>query len=687
MKKRAISFYRISAPEALLKRLVLLSCILLFGLGPLAIANETNEFTWDIDGDGQEAALTDGLLIIRYLFGFSDQALVQGAVNASATRSSPASIKTYLDDHYPELDIDGNGSPAALSDGLLIIRYLFGFNGSSLIQNAVAPDGTRTSAADIEGYLSARSGGSSGGGPPTEPPNTSKAYFEDNISQLVLTQCLPCHNENGPAKTTRLVYETSTVTGYLDSNFDVLSAYVSEGNGATLLAKMSGTQGHGGGSLYEVGTDEYAAFEEFVRLVEEEDASGEEETEPVTNAFDAFFKSSTLLNAEATLRRATILLLGRNPTPSEISLLGDGSDTALRQAIRAATEDPAFHQFLIRGANDRLLTDAFVHGIPLEQASLEGNAFYPLGTNAHADAQADAGERFFYWPKYEHWRWGLARAPLELMAYIVSNDRDYREVLTADYTMMNYAVSEFLNGGAEFDEVDPGLFSYCQAFPNEPCYDHSQFKPARNNGQTLLTERLEKEETEFQTQRIIDYDNFIDYPHAGVLNTQAFLNRYPSTETNRNRARARWTFYHFLGIDIEKSAPRTTDPVALADTDNPTLNNPACTICHQVLDPVAGAFQHYGDIGFYHESWGGLDSLPFNYKQAIPDATLSPTYLGGELFEVENEDYGPVFETSFESIAQTVYVRTSSLMTQTKIETGTLLVPNLEDPMSPSMST
>ena len=127
-----------------------------------------------------------------------------------------------------------------------------------------------------------------------------------------------------------------------------------------------------------------------------------------------------------------------------------------------------------------------------------------------------------------------------------------------------------------------------------------------------------------------------------MLNTQAFLNRYPSTETNRNRARARWTFYHFLGVDIEKSAPRTTDPIALADTDNPTLKNSACTVCHQVLDPVAGAYQHYGDIGFYHESRGGLDSLPFNYKQAIADPTLSPTYIGGELFEVENEDYGPV---------------------------------------------
>ncbi len=624
----------------------------------MAVGSEADEFTWDIDGDGKEAPLTDGLLVIRYLFGFTDQALIQGAMDSSATRSTAADITAYLDAHPGELDVDGNAKNAPLSDGLLIIRYLFGFDGASLIQNAVAPDGARTTADDIAAFLDARSGGGGSVEPPTEPPTvTAKTFFEDNVSELILDRCIVCHRSGGSAGTTRLVYEASSASGYLDNNYDVLAAYVSGGNGATLLGKMSGTQSHGGGRIYGVGTDEYAAFEEFVRLVEEEDASGGEEPEPVTNAFNTYFKSSTLLSAEATLRRATILLLGRNPNPSEISLLGDGSDAALRQAIRAATEDPAFHDFLVRGANDRLLTDAFVEGIPLEQASLEGNAFYPLGTNAHADAQADAGERFFYWPKYDHWRWGLARAPLELIAYIVSNDRDYREVLTADYTMMNYAVSDFLNGGAEFDEVDPEIFFYCQAFPNEPCYDHSQFKPARNNGQTLLTESLETEETEFQTQRITAYDSFIDYPHAGVLNTQAFLNRYPSTETNRNRARARWTFYHFLGIDIEKSAPRTTDPDALADTDNPTLKNPACTVCHQVLDPVAGAFQHYGDIGFYNESWGGLDSLPFNYKQAIPDATLSPSYLGGELFEVENEDYGPVFETSFESIAQTVYLR------------------------------
>ena len=105
------------------------------------------------------------------------------------------------------------------------------------------------------------------------------------------------------------------------------------------------------------------------------------------------------------------------------------------------------------------------------------------------------------------------------------------------------------------------------------------------------------------------------YPHAGVLNTNAFLARYPTTPTNRNRARSRWTYYHFLGVDIEKSASRTTDPVALADTNNPTMHNPACTVCHRVLDPVAGAFQDYGDEGYYKDQWGGMDSLHRFYKE------------------------------------------------------------------------
>ena len=128
--------------------------------------------------------------------------------------------------------------------------------------------------------------------------------------------------------------------------------------------------------------------------------------------------------------------------------------------------------------------------------------------------------------------------------------------------------------------------------------------------------------------RVIDPGNLsTDYPHAGILNTTVFLLRYPTTPTNRNRARSRWTYYHFLGLDIEKSASRTTDPVALADTNNPTMNNSACTVCHSVMDPVAGAYQNYGEEGEYRDERGGLDSLDEFYKEP-PDGAYTPYRRG-----------------------------------------------------------
>ena len=53
------------------------------------------------------------------------------------------------------LDIDGNGKAEALTDGLLVIRYLFGFRGESLTAGAVASDAQRRTPEDIEAFISA----------------------------------------------------------------------------------------------------------------------------------------------------------------------------------------------------------------------------------------------------------------------------------------------------------------------------------------------------------------------------------------------------------------------------------------------------------------------------------------------------------------------------------------------------
>ena len=53
------------------------------------------DFNLDIDDDGKTTALTDGLLIIRHLFGFSGDSLITGAVATDANRQSPEAITEY----------------------------------------------------------------------------------------------------------------------------------------------------------------------------------------------------------------------------------------------------------------------------------------------------------------------------------------------------------------------------------------------------------------------------------------------------------------------------------------------------------------------------------------------------------------------------------------------------------------
>ena len=51
----------------------------------------------DIDGNGSTQPLTDGLLVLRFLFGFGGGVLIAGAVDAGCTRCDAAAIEAYLD--------------------------------------------------------------------------------------------------------------------------------------------------------------------------------------------------------------------------------------------------------------------------------------------------------------------------------------------------------------------------------------------------------------------------------------------------------------------------------------------------------------------------------------------------------------------------------------------------------------
>lgn len=107
----------------------------------------------DIDGNSSYDAMTDGLLIIRYLFGLTGQSLIAGALGPGATLTDAAKLLQHLADIRPIFDVDGNGNVDALTDGVMMIRYLFGSRGPALIQGAIGPGATRSTAAQIETYI------------------------------------------------------------------------------------------------------------------------------------------------------------------------------------------------------------------------------------------------------------------------------------------------------------------------------------------------------------------------------------------------------------------------------------------------------------------------------------------------------------------------------------------------------
>ena len=109
---------------------------------------------FDVDDNGSADALSDGIVILRYLQGFTGDVLIEGVVDASGGRNTSEAIVAELDAVYADfLDVDGNGDADPLSDGIVIIRYLAGFSGEPLVQGAVSPQGTRTDPTDIEAFL------------------------------------------------------------------------------------------------------------------------------------------------------------------------------------------------------------------------------------------------------------------------------------------------------------------------------------------------------------------------------------------------------------------------------------------------------------------------------------------------------------------------------------------------------
>ena len=122
------------------------------GTDPLNRNSCATCFSLDVDRNGEITALSDGLLIIRHLFGFNGDSLISGAISADSPIDDPNEISDSLTETQA-LDIDGDGETRPLTDGLIVIRYLFGFVGQSLTVDALSSNASRADAAAIKSYL------------------------------------------------------------------------------------------------------------------------------------------------------------------------------------------------------------------------------------------------------------------------------------------------------------------------------------------------------------------------------------------------------------------------------------------------------------------------------------------------------------------------------------------------------
>ena len=108
--------------------------------------------SWDMDNNGTADALTDGLLLLRYAFGLRGSSLIKGVI-AEDSSLSLAEIEAEIETTLLIADIDGDGQVDALTDGLILLRHLFGLSGDPLVFGAISAEATRSSVIEITDYL------------------------------------------------------------------------------------------------------------------------------------------------------------------------------------------------------------------------------------------------------------------------------------------------------------------------------------------------------------------------------------------------------------------------------------------------------------------------------------------------------------------------------------------------------
>ena len=228
------------------------------------------------------------------------------------------------------------------------------------------------------------------------------------------------------------------------------------------------------------------------------------------------------------LVRASMALRGIRPSIAELQQV-QADPTTLPGIVDAYLEAPQFADTIGDMHNDvlQVRTEATQYVLPI--VGVASNNGWTASQVNHA----------------------VMEEPLKLIEYVVTNNRPYTEIVTADYT-----VADGISAA-----IWPGL-SY----------------PGTGAGDWEVSHWTDGK------------------PAAGILDSNALLYRHFSAGSNYHRGRANWVSKSLLCDDflqrevIIDTSVDLSDPNAVA---NAVANNPSCASCHQTLDPLASYFMGY----------------------------------------------------------------------------------------------
>lgn len=434
----------------------------------------------------------------------------------------------------------------------------------------------------IAGLVAACSADDGSADPIANPPTQGKAptagsdaapcaSAEDTVLAafaVPLQECKGCHARGGLAQLrgSQYVVYDEAYPGFLAKNAAGLATYggkLEEGT-SVLLRKAQGI-GHGGGKIFDVSVEEERARYDILAAAVAATGTTKTECAPAPQG------TTLLLDREETLRKAAIVLGAPFPSESEFAAASAGTDEQLAARVLAFTNAEGFYELVREMWNDVLLTDS------AGGSGLDPSLYAPWKTDPTTQKRVKAlpAEGLPY-PRMTAFR----QEPLRYIEQVVRENRPFSEILSTNQVVVNDFTATAYFGKGLVPEPD-----------------------LNQNPSAWMTWRMDTRPTEQSFRMYGSGAERTTMPKsAGILTTQAFLDAWSTTSTNRSRNRIRGLYDIFLGTSIFGLAERPIDSTVIDPPDpngpddisnNPMQSNNACTVCHAVMDPLAGGFRNH----------------------------------------------------------------------------------------------